>query len=943
MKAQNERPTIGFFTNEIYYPLFAQLVWLGVTDAAHEHGANVICFVGESLEDPREFKAQGNILFDLVSGERIDGLILWSGALDWHVGQEKMEKFIKRYTPLPVISLESTFEGITSILMDNYHGMREVMTHLIEVHGYRRIAHIRGPENHFGAREIYRAYSETLTEAGLSYDANLVTPPANWGQKAGSAMMELLLDERGLRPQVDIEAIVACDDDLALGAMKVLQARGIQIPDDIAIVGHDDDQEGEFDTPPLTTVRPPFYEMGWQATELALALLRGEHVAERVILPTKAIVRQSCGCVAPAVAQVTTGSVPKSVTDTPFEVALTERREVLLAAMLQAVDVTAVGEATDWAERLLDGFMAELKGEATGRFLSTLEEILRQVVAENGDVTSWHGVISELRHQTLPYLSEEALSRADVLWHQARIVIGDTAQRAQAYQASQAKQKAQTLRELGARLISTFDVTELGNVLAEGLPRLCIPSVYLSLYENPPPYKYPQLAPEWSRLILAYDEQGRVELQPGGQRFLSRYLVPEELLPQKRSYNIVIEPLYFREEQIGFVLFEVGPRDGSVYEALRGEISSALQGDLLIQQVQERTVDLDLAHARIRSLNKRLKEQHLGVKKISLQELAKLAGVSTTTASAVLNNRAKEYRIRPETQRKVKELAKRFNYTPNRMARGLSRKKTQTIGLVVPDLSHWFFSQLFGSLQSIILESGYRLYTTMSNYDEHEEYKALNDLLAWRIDGLIVASIMKHEQVPENFLQSQVPLVYVNRQIESDHISWVASNNRKAAYKLVSYLCSTGVQEICYLGGDSTISTFQHRLGGYCQALEDQKIHCNPDLIFEQGMTSADGYQLMKILVQQHGFPEAIFAASCEFMLGLLRFLKDEVKTIPSNLKIGTYDNHALLDLLPIKIPSVQQDTDRMARAAFELLTHAINGERHLQHQVIPAQLIIRS
>ena len=332
------------------------------------------------------------------------------------------------------------------------------------------------------------------------------------------------------------------------------------------------------------------------------------------------------------------------------------------------------------------------------------------------------------------------------------------------------------------------------------------------------------------------------------------------------------------------------------------------------------------------------------MKKVSLQEIAKLAGVSKTTVSAVLNNRAKEYGIRAETEQKVKDTAARFNYAPNKMARGLRLKKTQTIGLVVPDVSNWFFSQLSASLQKVAAEAAYHLYITASNYNEEEEYRTINDLLAWHIDGLIVASMMKKEQIPQNFLHSQIPIVYVDRRIESDNISWVASDNTQGAYDLISYLCSTGVREIYYLGGLETISTFIHRVEGYRRALEEHDIRFNPDQVFEDGFTAADGYALMrKIVAQRNGFPEAIFAASCDFMVGLLQFIKDDVKEIPPTLKIAAYDNHELLDFLSVKFPSVQQDTDGMAAAAFDLLSRAMDGERNVQHQLIPTKLVVRA
>jgi LacI family sucrose operon transcriptional repressor len=333
------------------------------------------------------------------------------------------------------------------------------------------------------------------------------------------------------------------------------------------------------------------------------------------------------------------------------------------------------------------------------------------------------------------------------------------------------------------------------------------------------------------------------------------------------------------------------------------------------------------------------------MKKITLQDIARLAGVSKTTVSAVLNNRAKEYGIRAETEQKVKDIAKQFNYAPNKMARGLRLKKTQTIGLVIPDLSNWFFSQIAGFLYEVAAEADYHLYVTSSKFNEKEEHKTINDLLAWHIDGLIVASMMKKEQIPRNFLHSQIPIVYIDRRIESENISWVASDNQQGAYDLINYMCSTGIREICYLGANQNISTLVDRLEGYRRALDEHGIRFNPELVvFTNKFTAADGYQLVKTLfTQRKGFPEAIFAASCDFMVGVLRFLKDEFQEIPQTLKLAAYDNHELLDFLSVKFPSVQQDTARMAQAAFSLLTRAMNGERNVQHQLIPTKLIIRA
>ena len=368
--------------------------------------------------------------------------------------------------------------------------------------------------------------------------------------------------------------------------MRALQARGIHIPGQVAVVGFDDDTGSDSVIPPLTTVSLQGYEQGRQAVEMLLTLLESGQVPEQVNAPLKLVIRQSCGCVNLAVAQAAAG--PIIVQDKPIEAVEIAQRENMLSEMRQAAGTAVEGLDPGWAEQLLEAFFADLKADQPGAFLSALDGVLRQVIAASGQVAAWGNVISALRRCVLPYLADSPmLRRAEDLWQQAQVMVGEAAQQAQRYQAAQVKQQAQVLNEIRAVLITTFDLAALMDTLAQQLPRLGIPGCYLSLYEHP------ARPTETSRLILAYDERrGRLESEAGKQVFPSRYLAPEGMLPRNRSYSMVVEALYFREEQLGFVLFEVGPRDGPIYDALREMISSALQGALLVRRVKERSAEL---------------------------------------------------------------------------------------------------------------------------------------------------------------------------------------------------------------------------------------------------------------------------------------------------------------------------------------------------------------
>ncbi|MGA9350554.1 MAG: substrate-binding domain-containing protein [Anaerolineae bacterium] len=626
-RSQNSRPTIGLFVGQME-ERYQSLVWPGIADVAQERGANLICFVGRALRSPYGFEVQRNVIYDLASKENVDGLVFMSGTLGNFVDLEELRNFCERYRPLPMVSIALALGAIPSVLVDNEKGMCDAISHLIEVHGYRRIAFIRGPEGHQEAEQRYRTYTEVLAEHSIPLDPDLIAP-GNFVLLTGVEAIHLLLDQR----KVDFEAVVAANDSMAIGALEALQARGIRVPGDIAVVGFDDIEESRYVTPPLTTVRQPLHEQGRRAAEMVLALLAGEEVPEQVTLPTELVVRQSCGCFSQAMRQAWVEEV--ATTGERFEDAFAARREHILSEMVQVVRASYAGIIPEGVGQLLNAFSAELKGESPGSFLSTLDDILRQMAAEGGDVALWQGAISALRRHTLSFLADDgALPRAENLWQQARVLIGEAAQRAEAYQRLQAEQQAVILRDISQTLMTTFNVGQLMDVVAQELPQLGIKSCYVSLYEQRPgPVAGGQKVPaEWSRLNLAYDEEGRVELETSGRRFLSRQLVPRGLLPREMRYAMVLEPLYFRDDvQFGFALFELPQEGRVVYEMLGQQISTALRGALLFQERKRAEAALKEYSERLEEMvEERTKElrdaQEQLIRKEKLAVLGQLAG-----------------------------------------------------------------------------------------------------------------------------------------------------------------------------------------------------------------------------------------------------------------------------------------------------------------------------
>ncbi|MBN1937383.1 MAG: GHKL domain-containing protein [Anaerolineae bacterium] len=344
------------------------------------------------------------------------------------------------------------------------------------------------------------------------------------------------------------------------------------------------------------------FEFGAQAVDMLLAQIAGEKVPQQMLLPTELVIRQSCGCPDPIVTRTAAWATARAVK--PSANVSTAQREQIVADLAHTVGSTA--DAAGWAEQLLDAISADLQDQSAGTFLPTLDKILRRAIQRGDDVTLWQDMISALRLYVQPYLGNTDLSsRTEDLWHQARAFVGEAARKELAQRQMQMDQQNISLRTFGQAIVTTFEVEALLNLVIEGMARLGIPGCYLALYENPQPYEYPQPAPEWSHLILAYHETDAQhpakydKSKSGERRFRSTLLMPPGILPQNRRYTMVIEPLYFQKEQIGFVLLEMGPTEGPIYEVLREQISSTLKGTLLFQAQRRTEEALEKAYAEV--------------------------------------------------------------------------------------------------------------------------------------------------------------------------------------------------------------------------------------------------------------------------------------------------------------------------------------------------------
>ena len=296
------RPTIGLLIGETG-SWWGQSLLQGVTDAAEALDVNLLCYVVSTLGE--EGVEGGNAIYALPDVDILDGIIV-SGNIAYTVKPETFSVYIDDLrAALPLVGVIMVHEGMPSVVVDGYSGMYANIKHLIEVHGCRRLAFIRGPVGNFDADERYRAYTTLLEEYDIPFNPDLVEV-SNFvsGREAMEALWPRMLAASGEETDTSPWAVIAANDGMAVGAMEVLREYGMRIPEDVVVVGFDDDTTAQNLDVPLTTVRQPTQAMGQRAVQMILQLLRGESVDESVMVPAELVVRRSCGCLPGAVLQI---------------------------------------------------------------------------------------------------------------------------------------------------------------------------------------------------------------------------------------------------------------------------------------------------------------------------------------------------------------------------------------------------------------------------------------------------------------------------------------------------------------------------------------------------------------------------------------------------------------------------------------------------------------
>jgi LacI family transcriptional regulator len=324
----------------------------------------------------------------------------------------------------------------------------------------------------------------------------------------------------------------------------------------------------------------------------------------------------------------------------------------------------------------------------------------------------------------------------------------------------------------------------------------------------------------------------------------------------------------------------------------------------------------------------------------TIKDVAREAGVSTATVSRVFNDVGP---VDEETRRRVRLVARKLKYFPNALGRGLSIKRTDAIGLLLPDLFGEFFSEVLRGSDQTAQQSHYHLVVS-SSHNSKEEMRAALTMMRGRVDGLVVMSPhIDAETLTENLPQS-LPVVLLNCYVESDRFDSLNVDNFGGAYAMTKHLLSHGHQRIAIIKGTQDNFDAAERLRGYSVAIREGGAAIDSRLQSPGNFTEAAGYEAVKDLLSVAPRPTAIFACNDSTAIGALSALREQGIQVPEEIALAGFDDVPIASYLTPTLTSVQVRIHNLGVQAIRTVFHAVhNKNAHRKQQILlPTTLSLR-
>lgn len=542
----------GFLVDSIDMDLLRHVLE-GIRSSCKANNIKLLIYTGAISYDKCVTKALYNLVSRYIYKLDVDGLMVFTGGIAAHKGLDYVKKIVMAIKDIPVISISTEIPGYSSILVDNEMGISQIFDHLHNDHGFKRIAFIKGPKDHYESELRYNTYCNSLYKYGISLNENIIIQGERFGEPTGYKAAKKLLNNIK-----NIDAIMAADDYIAIGAIKCLNDNNISVPNDITVTGFDNIVTTKFSKPTLTTVEQPFYNLGVQSVNCMMNIINYGDKKEVIKLPTKLILRDSC-CFSEC--KLRQEDHVKYIDLNKFILKKSEKFIKNIIECLQSNSLKNIPHLTSILKtRLLDDYNKQIS-------LSCWPIIIKELFSRLENKTmSWDfkwALIRTFNEILISFLELEKQSKND-----------------------RDKKELCSLYYLAHEILSTFNKDELLEILYMRLLEFNIKNFYLCLYDRE--YSEDEINKKKELPIATLQLVHNESLNIGNLKGLNisgESVLSDKILNVESELNFY--PIYFNSIHFGYILFKLDKNVMTeLYDLLRISIGSALHSCYIMNKLE---------------------------------------------------------------------------------------------------------------------------------------------------------------------------------------------------------------------------------------------------------------------------------------------------------------------------------------------------------------------
>ena len=580
--------------------IFNQTLMQCMKTTAAALGINIFQYCNGGLKNVKY--SQLNIVSELINPKHLDGLIIADRVKTIYISQQEFENFCHRFDTIPLITIDNQVSPYPCIISNFYNAAYGAFQHLIEVHKCKNIAFMLNSQRSMFPQCV-QAFIDIHNHYGIPiYEDRIIDkiPPLKKDTEFTESLLTLI-DKK-------IQALVTFDKP-AHRCVRLLTDAGLQIPEDIAIMGLNNLPYSKLTIPPLTTMDKNHSKLGAIIIENMLKLINGEKIARTIHLQPKIIIRRSCGCFEESALESSPNQNIRGKDN--CQESFLDKKETIKLDLLDSMVHNK--ELENDIDNLLSACDSEIQNPGRGYICQTISEIMKKQNPFDNQLYIWHNILSHLINWATPFIRDmDKLFSMQKVWQQSRLLISDRLQYHQGLEFIQEIKSLDKQRTLSESLSMSNNKQEILESMVRHLPVNDIAFSYLIVYDNPKPYSYPDPAPEWSWLIFGFWGKEILDTGENGMRFRTKNLIPEKIWKTKpfsgsKPFYIIIEGLFSSNRQIGYILFGISgmPTDRTFW--LQNIISTSLQRFNFYKEIQKQTT-------KIQDLNKKLNKENLKMK-----------------------------------------------------------------------------------------------------------------------------------------------------------------------------------------------------------------------------------------------------------------------------------------------------------------------------------------